>query len=537
MNLSDKEILELNDLCSAVVDGTLTEAQRARLETWFATSDAARRAYVRAMDQSASLHHYASEMHAEAPDASPKPAGVFHALSGWWVGALATAACAVGAMWLANRSTPLAPGVTSPAEEFVARLTGAKGCQWVGDKFQTGDTLRKGQHLELAGGFAEITFDSGAQLVLEGPAILDVTSAWDTTLRRGTLRATVPPEAIGFTIANEAVDVVDLGTEFTIIADGKGAADVLVLKGEVEATPQQPSVQESILLREYEARRFAHGGMSDVSDSASKFAHFNQPLALERPAQEVSYVHWSFDEAAENRFPADAFDTPLDGFAARIEPAGPAATRVAAAEGRWNRGLRFDGRLFARAGFRGLSASTPRTIAFWVRIPEDAQLSSAYAMVAWWAESEGLGARPVHISWNRNPNEGQVGVLRTDYSGGFALGSSSLRDGRWHHLAVVFIPARDANTPAEVKQYVDGRLEGEGHPSPPLSAGSTESNPGVRDTLWLGCRLGDTGPRKNRFRGDMDELCVASRVLEPREIVQLMKEGRPLTTTMAKAPE
>ena len=34
MNLSDHEILELNELCNAVVDGTLTDTQRSRLTDW-----------------------------------------------------------------------------------------------------------------------------------------------------------------------------------------------------------------------------------------------------------------------------------------------------------------------------------------------------------------------------------------------------------------------------------------------------------------------------------------------------------------------
>jgi len=130
-----------------------------------------------------------------------------------------------------------------------------------------------------------------------------------------------------------------------------------------------------------------------------------------------------------------------------------------------------------------------------------------------------------------------VGVLRTDYSGGFALGSSSLREGRWHHLAVVFIPARDANTPAEVKQYVDGRLEGEGRPSPPGGGFSIEVNELVRDALWLGCRLGDTGPKRERFRGELDELCIAEGALGPPEIVQLMKENKPLPVEIAAGPK
>ena len=42
-------------------------------------------------------------------------------------------------------------------------------------------------------------------------------------------------------------------------------------------------------------------------------------------------------------------------------------------------------------------------------------------MVAWGVNSSKLGSHPVHIGWNRNPTEGTVGVLRTDYGGGYAI--------------------------------------------------------------------------------------------------------------------
>jgi hypothetical protein len=106
-----------------------------------------------------------------------------------------------------------------------------------------------------------VTFDSGARVVLEGAAALEVNSAWEVTLRRGTLKANVPPEAVGFSVANRAVRVVDLGTEFTMVADANGA-EVFVLKGEVEAAPRATRELETILLREKEPRRFAATGVS-----------------------------------------------------------------------------------------------------------------------------------------------------------------------------------------------------------------------------------------------------------------------------------
>jgi hypothetical protein len=43
---------------------------------------------------------------------------------------------------------------------------------------------------------------------------------------------------------------------------------------------------------------------------------------------------------------------------------------------------------------------------------------------------------------------------------------------------------------------------------------------------WSGCRLGIDGVRQERFRGEMDELFIADRALEPLEIVQLMKDNQ-----------
>jgi hypothetical protein len=261
-------------------------------------------------------------------------------------------------------------------------------------------------------------------------------------------------------------------------------------------------------------------------------------VQLDRFAPLTRYVHWSFDETDGRVMKADAAGHLLSGFDARLEGVSRNNPSRFLADGPWQKALKFDGRLFAKASVPGLSGNSPRTVAFWVRVPEDTWLSDAYAMVAWRANSKKLGARPVHISWNRNPTEGTVGVLRTDYGGGYALGATPLRDGRWHYVTIVFVPGEEEDTPVQVKQYVDGRLEGEGNPSSPGSRGfamppSAEEITTVTDTMWLGCRLGGNGQRRERFRGEMDELFIADRAMGPREILQLMKDNQPPLSELA----
>ena len=531
MNLTDKDILELNELCGAVVDESLTKAQEARLTQWLASSEEARRFYVRALGMSASLYQYASELQTERPDAAAAPAP--KPRRWWFLGALAMAACLAIVVWIErprlkhDTGPTVAPTLVAANQgEFVARLTGSKECQWTdgGASIEAAGRFRAGQRVELAKGFAEITFDSGAQVVLEGPASLDVNSAWSATLNRGSLRASLPPEAMGFSISNPTVEVVDLGTEFTMFADASGATtSVLVLKGEVEAAPKTQPDQQPIVLRAKEARVFATSGVSSVHNSDVTFGQLTQ-VELDHFVSPSGYAHWAFDETAGDVFKVDSSGLPEDASDTQLQKPPTAGLAAAHVPGRFDEALHFDGHTYAKAAFPGLSENTPHTVVFWVKVPKDA--TNAYAMLAWGVNSKEMGSHPIHIGWNRTPGEGTLGALRTDYGGGFAIGATPLRDGNWHHVAVVFMPRDDPKSPMEVKQYVDGRFEGEGRPSPPGShifMYPTQASPDIANgAFWLGCRLGINGVRADRFVGDMDELYIADRALEPQEIVRLM---------------
>src|SRR5258705_162004 len=125
MNLSDQDILELHELCNAVVDGTITESQKARLSNWLANSEPARQLYVRALGLSASLHSYASEMLAEAPDAVSPQRKILTPRFRLGLGLLAAAAIVVMLFWLAPPPNP-AQRPEVKVEESIAQLTGSQ---------------------------------------------------------------------------------------------------------------------------------------------------------------------------------------------------------------------------------------------------------------------------------------------------------------------------------------------------------------------------------------------------------------------------
>jgi ferric-dicitrate binding protein FerR (iron transport regulator) len=129
--------------------------------------------------------------------------------------ALSAAAAVVAAcgVWLVTRD---------PAP--VAILTKAHQCKWGNSALPTleGGPLKPGT-LELVEGMAKLKFNSGAEVIMEAPVSLEIVSAMECRVKKGTVVADVPPQAKGFTVQTPDTKVVDYGTRFGVSAseDGK----------------------------------------------------------------------------------------------------------------------------------------------------------------------------------------------------------------------------------------------------------------------------------------------------------------------------
>lgn len=127
--------------------------------------------------------------------------------------------------------------ISEPMDSGVAVVVHAVDAQLQGDHPpQVGDILSPGP-LRLESGALELKFYSGAKLVVEGPADLELVTAYEAICRRGRVRAQVPPAARGFSIVSPQFELVDLGTEFALSVDADGDSKVQVLDGEVELYP------------------------------------------------------------------------------------------------------------------------------------------------------------------------------------------------------------------------------------------------------------------------------------------------------------
>jgi hypothetical protein len=264
----------LNELIEEYLDGLLDEAGMQELEDYLRNDRRAREYFVRYARLDTHLH---LEVRAQGAGASALerigslsvPACPGHhrrklalpsrALQ-WLVGrkrlgtvaALLLTVAGLGLIWAWV-------GPRRPEDQAaIAWLVNAQDCSWSGPG-PTGN-LQPSKVLRIERGLAEIQFQGGARVVLEGPAVLELISGRSARLASGKLTARVPPAAIGFEVLSPEGRVIDLGTEFGVRAD-KGSTEIYVFQGKVEALPTLARIPgtKTVNLTEHQAARLASG--------------------------------------------------------------------------------------------------------------------------------------------------------------------------------------------------------------------------------------------------------------------------------------
>ena len=153
-------------------------------------------------------------------------------------------------------------------------------------------------------------------------------------------------------------------------------------------------------------------------------------------------------------------------------------------------------------GYKGVNAvdgvQHAFSIANWVRCTFS---SGNREMVTW-----GTSAGRQRLTWRVHES-----TLRTEHASGNLRGNTIVNDGEWHHVALTV--AEGANLRQDVtKLYVDGVED---------TYKSGSDNP-YELTPNVDVRIGMSGPQNGRyFLGDLDDVRIYDRVLDPNEIAQL----------------
>jgi hypothetical protein len=399
-----------------------------------------------------------------------------------------------------------------------ATLSRSESVVWTGGSPQAevGDVMKQGHVLEISSGLAELTFPAGVSVLLEGPARFEVTGSKSARLDHGRLVARVTEvKGRGFVIDGPSGRVVDLGTEFGVSVERSGEMEVHVLEGTVTAESRRQ--RESVVtLHKNEAMRLGAGPSRRMPADDGVFVTNLPPV----PGRAPGFIRWSFEEPDGRDLRNSGSGLAEQEAGARLMstlPGGETARRV---DGRFGRALAFDGiSNFAESGFEGISGQAPRTVSLWAKIPADLSITESYAMIGW-GKVEGRGSA-WQISANPVADEGPVGALRVGTGMGAVVGTTDLRDGKWHHLTAVMYGG-SPTTATHVLLYVDGLLE----PTTRKSVRMIDTRPATASHgVWLGRNLSKTNPNPpgaSFFRGELDEVHIFAAALDQPMIHRTM---------------
>lgn len=173
-----------------------------------------------------------------------------------WIASLA-ALLLIALAWYTTHLQSLPPGLTAEDAnairrqngenvDVVATLTQVVDGVWVKNAaaLRTGQLLGKGSRVALQSGMAKVTFECGAEIVLQGPCDFEVKDQMVGVLKAGKITANVPHRAFSFAILSPQVDFVDLGTAFGVSVGASGKTELHVFEGEVLCSPSKPDAAE-----------------------------------------------------------------------------------------------------------------------------------------------------------------------------------------------------------------------------------------------------------------------------------------------------
>lgn len=159
-----------------------------------------------------------------------------------------------GSSRMAN--TP-ANSIVNGNDKYVATLRDAVDCVWekpqvlaVGSRLAPGD-------FQMPKGVAYVQFDSGPEIVVEGPAKLRLDSSTAATILSGKVVLRADEAAAPFDLHTPNATFAEAGTEFAV-AVNSDAEEIHVFAGEVQRTPRSDHGSKTEHLRAGEARRYFH---------------------------------------------------------------------------------------------------------------------------------------------------------------------------------------------------------------------------------------------------------------------------------------
>ena len=204
------------------------------LEAALSSSEDLRREFVRASQLDAVGHDVAVEQSMRAGELSFGPISPDnHAQRPW--GWRSFGWKSLGLITAIAATMLIAVAIWPRSPQTIATIVSSENAAWESSlPTRAGDHLVPGR-MNLKTGIATIRFTTGAELLLEAPATLDLISAMRCRLEAGAGVVNVPDSAIGFIVETPGGYTEDFGTRFAIRVDEEQQqSDLQLIEGEIE---------------------------------------------------------------------------------------------------------------------------------------------------------------------------------------------------------------------------------------------------------------------------------------------------------------
>ena len=386
------------------------------------------------------------------------------------------------------------------------------------------ESLHRGNRLQLESGLAEIHFGNGAQVILEGPADLEIRGKSAGFLHRGRVSVRVPESAVGFTLDSPGGRVIDLGTAFGVHVGESGETQTEVFEGKVKVRASGDG-QQMVLTENEKFSTTRSGWQKTLGINANAFVTNLPPQSASR----ISHIHWPLDEnTGTTTAPIGDLLAPdsQPALLRNFNPLNQAPPQWV--EGAYGSALSFNGQgQTLETFYPGPVGDSARTVAFWLRLPKDFDPEQGYGIISWGDLAEEGNAWQISI--NPYKHEGPVGMLRVGIFPSLVTGSTDLRDGRWHHCAVVLYKDERDDNRIPILLYVDGRMESTNVKG--IFGSIHTSDRESSRPVWVAKSLRHDDLSRSRgtgyFRGDLDEIYIFDGALNQRQIENLMLSNAP----------
>lgn len=258
----------LQQSINSLINSTITEAEHQALQHRLKDDAKARAVFRERMDIEAGLRTWAADSRGQyqvmASDSSNWKQRRFG--WGWHMTLIATAASILAiALWWTNRpdrdqlnladqqnktTRQAAQPTTPPLGRWIAQAA----CVWQQPPSLPDGMFNAGM-IKLASGAAELQFDSGTTVVLEGPCELLVSTADSARLLAGTVFVNITEVSNGFLLETPEAQIIDEGTQYAVVLDSL-ATEVHVFDGSVIWTPTAADADFEDRIATGEARRY-----------------------------------------------------------------------------------------------------------------------------------------------------------------------------------------------------------------------------------------------------------------------------------------